>query len=150
MLLVTTDPLVLFADLQDGRSGDVRASCRAAAFATECVGDLRVSLTITPQLMDALHHRGIACHLTLTEDRRDDHTLGEMPTHPDDLHLNAIGSRARDNDSGDQAPQQGLALFMTERIAMPQIRKRLAQVEQLTPLLCCQGWFARLMGTSCA
>ena len=79
--------------------------------------------------MDAFHHGGIAGHRTLTEDRRDDHPLGEMPTHPHDLHLNAVGSRARRNDAGDQAPQQGLALGMTERIAMPQLRKRLAQVE---------------------
>src|SRR5713101_3935401 len=74
MLLVPTDPLVLFADLQDSRSGDVCAACRAEAFATECGGDLRVPLTITRQLMVALHHGGIADHLTLTEDRRDDHT----------------------------------------------------------------------------
>src|SRR2546425_9381242 len=32
ILLVRTNPLVLMADLQDGRSGDVRAACRAEAF----------------------------------------------------------------------------------------------------------------------
>src|SRR5712691_11478856 len=62
MLLVPTDPQVLLADLHDGRSGDVRAACRAEAFAIECRGDLRVPLPITPQLMDAFYHGGIAGH----------------------------------------------------------------------------------------
>ena len=71
--------------------------------------------------MDACHHRVVPRDLMLAQDRRDDDTLRAMATHPDNLHVNAIGGRPCDNDPCDQAPQQGLALFMTQVGALPQV-----------------------------
>ena len=44
MLLVPTDPLMVFADFHDGRGGDLRAARRTKAFTAERVSAICVSL----------------------------------------------------------------------------------------------------------
>src|SRR2546421_4111066 len=69
--------------------------------------------------------------MPLVHDRWNDRALREMAADPDNLDGNAVGGRPLDNDPGNQAPQQGLALGVTELLARPQLRQSLAQVQQL-------------------
>ena len=146
MLLIPADPLIVFADLQDGRSGDLRAARRAKPFPAARVSNLRVPIAVTPQLLEARHHRVVPRALTLAQDRWADNALRAMPTAPDNPHVNAIGSRPGDNDPCHQAPPQSLALLMTELGALPQVGEVRAQVEELMSLLKGQSRLARCAG----
>ena len=146
MLLVPTDPLMVLADFPDGRGGDLRAARRTKAFTAERVGKLRVPRAGTPPLMEACPHRVVPRDLMLAPDRRDDDTLRALATPPDNLHVNAIGGRPCDPDLCDQAPQQGLALCMTQGRALPQVGQALAQGEELVSLLQGHSRLARFVG----
>src|SRR6266481_5458388 len=129
MLMVATDPVMLVANLQDGLGQDPIATGRAEAFMAEGLGNLRIRIARPPQLPRAVDHRVIAGAVALVHDRWNDDALREMATHPDDLDLNAIGGCALDNHAGNDAPEQGLALVMTQLIARPEVGQMLAQVE---------------------
>ena len=146
MLMVATDPVMAVANLQDGLGQDLLAPRRAKAFTAQGVGNLQVRVALSPQLPGALDHRVVAGDVMLVQDRRDDDALREMATHPDDLDLNPIGGRPLDNHACDQAPQQGLALRVTQLRARPQIREALAQVQQLIAQLWRQRRLIGLMG----
>src|SRR5215471_12880650 len=139
MLMVATDPVMLVANLQDGLGQDPSATGRAEAFLAEGLGNLRIRIARPPQLLRAVNHRGIAGAVALVHDRWNDDALREMATHPDDLHLNAIGGGALDNHAGNEAAEQGLALVVTQLITRPEGGKMLAEVEQLLAY----GWRQR-------
>src|SRR5438093_2710802 len=146
--MIATHPVIVVANLQDGAGQDHRATRRAKAFTAQDLGNLCIRIALTPQLLRACDHRGIPSDVTLVEDRRDDYPLREMATHPDNFDGNAIGGRPLDNDPCDQAPQQGLALSMTQLLARPQLRQSLAQVQQLLAQFWGQRRLTGLMGTA--
>src|ERR1700745_1266796 len=119
MLMVATDPVLLVADLQDGPGQDLRASRRAKPFTAEGLGNLRIRVALGPQLPGAFHHGGVARDVALVQDRRDDGSLRDMATDPDNLDLHPIGGRALDNALRAEAAEQGLTLRVTQLHARP-------------------------------
>src|SRR5215471_11809743 len=105
MLMVTTDPVMLVANLQDGPDQDPIASRRAKALATEGLCNVAVRRALRPQLPNAFDHRVVTGDVTLVQDWWDDHPLREMPTHPHNFDRNAISGGPLDNHPCDQAPQ---------------------------------------------
>src|SRR5215831_533154 len=104
MLMVTTDPVMLVAHLQDGLGQDPSATGRAEAFLAEGLGNLRIRIARLPQLLRAVDHRVIASAVALVHDRWNDDALREMATDPDNLHRNAIGGGALNNHACNDAP----------------------------------------------
>src|SRR5437870_12615822 len=144
--MAETNPVIVVAELQDGAGQDHRAARRAKACTAQGLGNLRIRIAFTPQLLRACDHRVIPRDVTLVEDGRDDDPLREMATYPADFDISALGGCPLDNPPCDQAPQQGLALGVTQLLARPQLRKTLAQVEQLLAERCGQGGLTGLMG----
>src|SRR5215831_13458718 len=117
MLMVATDPVMVVTNLQDGPGQDPIASRRAKALVTQSLGNLAVRGALGPQLLNAVNHRVISRDVTLMQDRRDNQSLREMATDPDNFDGNAIGGCPLDNHPCDQAPQQGLALGVRQLCA---------------------------------
>src|SRR5215510_16321806 len=131
MLMGRTDPVMAVANLHDGLGQDRLTPRRAEAFTAQDVGNLKVRVALSPQLPSALDHRVVAGDVMLVQDGRDDDSLREMATNPDDLDLNPIRSHPLDHHACNQAAQQRLALRVTELRARPQSGEALTQVQQL-------------------
>src|SRR4030095_8783688 len=85
MLMGTTDPLMVVANLHDGLGQDRLTRRRAKPFTAQDVGNLQGRVAFSPPLSGTLDHRIVARHVTLAPDWRDHNALREMATGPDDL-----------------------------------------------------------------
>ena len=63
-------------------------------------------------------------------DRRNDYPFREVATHPDDLHLDAVGRYPLQDHPLDEAAQESLALFVGEARFCLKGGQRLAEVRE--------------------